>query len=375
MQQNSFFPELKGNFGFGCLRLPMQGDVIDTVELNAMVDAYLNAGFSYFDTAHGYLNCLSEPALRECLTSRYPRDRYILTDKLSGSFLTKAEDVRPFFQRQLEICGVDYFDFYLMHSQSRESYAQFCQLHCYETVMELKSEGKFRHFGISFHDTAEVLDQILREHPEIEVVQIQLNYLDYEDPAVQGRQCYEICQKYNKPVFIMEPIKGGSLSSLPSKAAELFAVAGGTPASYALRFASGFDNVAMVLSGMSTLSQVEENLNTMAHFMPLTQKEHVMIMTVADLIREQNLIGCTACRYCVAGCPMHISIPDLFACMNTQKQCGDWSSTYYYHSVYTLKGGKASDCIHCGGCEKICPQHLPIREHLQEVATLFEETD
>ncbi len=365
--------EFQGNFGFGCMRLPMKDGQVDTNEFSRMIDAYLNAGFCYFDTAHGYLEGKSETALRECLVQRYPRGRYFLTDKLSGSFLSTPDDVVPFFENQLAACGVDYFDLYLMHSQSAQVFEKFQKLHCYETVLQLKRQGKLRHFGISFHDTAPVLEQILNAYPEIEVVQLQFNYVDYEDPAVQSRKCYEVCRKYGKPILVMEPVKGGHLADPPEAAKKLFAdLHGGSPASYAIRFAAGFPGIAMVLSGMSTLPQMQDNLSFMKDFHPLAAAELETVWHAAEIIRRENLISCTACRYCTAGCPKKISIPDLFACMNARKKYQDWSSLYYYQQVYTVHGGKASDCLHCGKCENICPQHLPIRQLLAEVAETFE---
>lgn len=206
---------IRKNFGFGCMRLPMDGENVNIPETKQMVDAFLDAGFNYFDTAHGYLQGKSETALRECLTSRYPRERYILTDKLTANFFKTEADIRPFFESQLAACGVEYFDFYLMHAQGAGNYPHFRECHAYETAFRLKAEGKVRHVGISFHDTAEVLEQILTDYPDIEVVQIQFNYLDYDDPAVQSRRCYEVCRKHGKPVIVMEPVKGGNLVNLP----------------------------------------------------------------------------------------------------------------------------------------------------------------
>ena len=366
--------KIKKNFGFGCMRLPMNGSEVDLEETKRMVDAFLDAGFNYFDTAHGYIQGKSETALKECLTSRYPRDRYILTDKLTNFFFKKEEDIRPFFQSQLEACGVNYFDFYLMHAQGAENFKFFKQCRAYETAFELKKEGKVRHVGISFHDTAEVLEQILTEYPEVEVVQIQFNYLDYDDPAVQARKCYEVCRKHNKPVLVMEPVKGGSLVNLPEDAkAVLDELHGGSPASYAIRFAAGFPGMMMVLSGMSSLEQMEDNLSFMKDFQPLNDTELAAIKKVQDIFKGMNLIPCTACRYCTDGCPKHIAIPDLFAVMNTKQLYHDWNADYYYNNVHTSEGCKASDCIKCGKCEKACPQHLPIRKLLEDVAAEFEQ--
>ena len=364
---------IKKNFGFGCMRLPMKDGEVDTAEMNRMVDIFLDSGFNYFDTAHGYLGGKSETALRECLTSRYPRDRYILTDKLTNFFFKKQEDIRPFFESQLKACGVEYFDIYLMHAQGADNFAYFKKHHAYETALELMAEGKFRHFGISFHDRAEVLEQILTEYPQIEVVQIQFNYVDYEDPAVESRKCYEVCRRCGKPVIVMEPVKGGNLVNLPENAkAILDDLQNGSPASYAIRFAAGFEGIMIVLSGMSSLAQMQDNISYMKNFQPLSQRELEAISKVQAIFKSMNLIPCTSCRYCVAGCPKQIAIPDLFAVMNTKQIYHDWNADYYYHNIQTSSGRKASDCIRCGRCEKICPQHLPIRDLLVEVQKEFE---
>ena len=366
--------KIKKNFGFGCMRLPMIGEDVDIEQTRQMVDLFLKEGFNYFDTAHGYIQGKSELAVRECLTSRYPREQYILTDKLTGNYFKKEEDIRPFFESQLEACGVDYFDFYLMHSQGSGNFPHFKSCRAYETAFELKKEGKIRHVGMSFHDTAEVLDQILTEYPQIEVVQIQFNYLDYEDPKIQSRLCYEVCRKHNKPIIIMEPVKGGSLVNLPKIAGDVLdELHGGSPASYAIRFAAGFPGMMMVLSGMSSLEQMKDNLSYMKDFRHLDDKELAAIAKVQQIFRSMNLIPCTACRYCVEGCPKKISIPDVFATMNTKQIYHDWNADYYYNNVHTSPGHRASDCIKCGKCEKACPQHLPIRKLLEDVADEFEK--
>lgn len=365
---------IKKNFGFGCMRLPLKDGEVDLAETSRMVDYFLEQGFNYFDTAHGYLQGRSETALKACLTSRHPRDSYILTNKLTGSFFKTEADIRPFFQSQLEACGVDYFDFYLMHAQSAMFYQHFKKCRAYETAFALKAEGKIKHVGISFHDHAEVLEQILTDYPEIEVVQIQFNYVDYDDPAVQSRKCYEVCRRHGKPVLVMEPVKGGNLVNLPEEARKVLdELHGGSPASYAIRFAAGFPGMMMVLSGMSSMEQMKDNLSYMKDFQPLNETELEAVKKVQSIFRGMNLIPCTACRYCTDGCPRQIAIPDLFAVMNTKQIYHDWNADFYYNNVYTGAGRRASDCIQCGRCEKACPQHLPIRRLLTEIAAEFDK--
>lgn len=363
---------VKKKLAFGCMRLPMKEGKVDEPQFCQMVDRFIGEGFHYFDTAHGYLDGQSEMAIRACLTSRYPREAYLLTNKLTDSYFKTQEDIRPFFENQLKWCGVEYFDFYLMHAQSAGNYEQFKRCKAYETAFALKGEGKIRHVGISFHDTAELLEQILTDYPEIEVVQIQFNYLDYDDPAVQGRKVYEVCRKHHKPVLVMEPVKGGNLVNLPEDAKKVLNdLNGGSPASYAIRFAAGFEGMLCVLSGMSSIEQLEDNISYMKDFKPLNETELSAVHKVVDILHSKKLIPCTACRYCVAGCPQKISIPDLFSCMNTKELTHDWNADFYY-GIHTEQGGKASSCIGCGKCEKICPQHLPIRKLLQDVAKTFE---
>lgn len=378
MFANTFFPEIHGNFGFGCMRLPEQkGGGIDYDEFCRMADAFIAAGFNYFDTAHGYHGGKSETTIADCVSSRYDRSQFLLTNKLTDPYFHKQEDIRPFFEQQLAWCKVDYFDFYLMHAQDRNNYLKFKQCKAYETAWQLKEEGKIRHFGLSFHDKHEVLDMILTEHPEVEVVQIQFNYADYETDTVESRKVYEVCANHQKPVIVMEPVKGGSLVNLPSRANQILRdLHGGSNASYAMRFAGSFPMMTMVLSGMSNMQQMEDNIRTMQDFKPLDEREMKAVRKVCDIINAQNLIPCTSCRYCIeeSTCPKRIVIPDLFAAKNQLDTFHNWNTKYYYDCVLTGSGrGKASECIECGKCEKVCPQHLPIRELLKTVAKTFEK--
>lgn len=370
------FENIKKNFGFGCMRLPMDGEKVDYTEFCKMVDLFMAEGFNYFDTARVYIGGQSETAIRDCIVKRYPRESFILTNKLSTSLFNKEEEIRPLFEKQLESCGTDYFDFYLMHAQSKSIFEKYKKCRAYEQALEFKKEGRIKHMGISFHDTADVLDEILTEYPQVEVVQIQLNYVDFDDPAVQARKCYEVCRKHGKPVIVMEPVKGGNLVNLPADAKKVLEdLHGGSPASYAIRFAAGFDGIMMVLSGMSNIDQMQDNLSYMKDFKPLDEAEQAAIARVCEIFRSMHLIPCTACRYCTDGCPKRISIPDLFSCLNAKQIYHDWNADYYYNEVFTKHRGKASDCIKCGKCEHSCPQHLPIRKLLEDVANEFDKGD
>ena len=364
--------KIKKNLGFGCMRMKMNGDEVDYDAFSQLIDTFLENGFNYFDTAHGYLGGQSEIAIRKCLTSRHPRESFVLTNKLSTLCFETEEEIRPLFESQLEACGVDYFDFYLMHAQNKLRHEKYKACHAYEIAEELKAAGKIRHIGISFHDTAEVLEQILTERPQIEVVQLQFNYIDYEDISVQSRACYEVCRRHGKPVIVMEPVKGGCLvNRLPESARNVFDELGDRSyASYAIRFAAGFEGIMMVLSGMNTMEQMLDNVSYMKDFEPLSDREMEAVWKVRDIFRSMELIPCTACRYCTEVCPVGIAIPDLFACLNGKKM---FNGSGNYYNVYTRDNNKASDCLKCGRCEAICPQNIPIRDLLVEVAEVCEK--
>ena len=367
---------------FGMMRLPLTDPAdttaIDYDQVNKMVDNFMSKGFTHFDTAAPYHKATSEIAFRECVAKRYPRESYTLTDKLSLFMVEKEEDLEPFFAGQLERCGVEYFDYYWLHAMSAERTKRAEGMNAFQFVKEKKAQGKIRHIGLSFHDSAEALDKILTDHPEMEYVQLQLNYLDWEDPEVQSRKCYEVCCKHHKPVMVMEPVKGGVLASLVPEAEALLKQADpkASCASWAIRFAASLDNVCMVLSGMSTPEQMEDNLSYMEDFKPLTGEEIKLLEKVVEVIHSKATIACTACRYCVDGCPMGIAIPDYFALMNDLSKFGETrlDRNKQRYAQLTGEGGKglASACIGCGQCEGQCPQHLPIIQYLKDVAERFE---
>ena len=360
---NPHFPEIKKNFGFGLMRLPMIGEEVDTAQTSAMVDAFLEAGFNYFDTAHVYIQGKSEEAVKTCLADRHSRDSFLLANKLTSSCFEKEEEILPLLESQLKICGVEYFDFLLIHCILRKNYGKYTDCRAFEIAQELKAAGKVRHVGFSFHDNAEFLDKVLTEHPEVEFVQLQFNYADWEDPNVESRKCYETCLKHGKPVMVMEPVRGGTLINLPEEALNLM---DHKPANFAIRYCAGFENVVMTLSGMSNMEQMEDNLSFMTDFRPLSEEEHAIIDRVRPLYQAQNRIPCTACRYCTDGCPAGIPIPELFAWVNQARNPKEETEGAY--SDFTPN---ASACIGCGKCEKECPQHLHIRKILKEIHKSF----
>lgn len=358
--------------GFGLMRLPEKDGKIQHEEVQRMVDAYMAAGLNYFDTAYVYHSGLSEVAAREDLVKRYPREDFMLATKLPGWELHSEADVERIFSEQLERAGVDYFDFYLLHSiEEGNNYEAYEKYDCYRWGLQKKEEGKIRHFGFSFHGSPELLIKVLDEHPEMEFVQIQLNYADWQNPVVRSGKLYEILKERNIPMIIMEPVKGGTLANLTPELTEKFEKVrpGASSASWALRFVGSLPGVMTILSGMSSEEQMKDNLNTFQNFEPLSEEEKKTVEEVTAAMLNIPQIGCTACRYCTDGCPMKISIPDIFRVVNTMTLYPD--DTFRpkaFYSDITTNAGKASDCIGCGQCEGVCPQHLPIISLLKDAS-------
>ena len=372
------------SLGFGLMRLPMKDDKVDIPLCCEMADRFVAAGGTYFDTALMYCGEQSEAAVKEIVTNRYPRDSFTVATKLHAGYFHSLEDRDTVFAAQLEKTGVAYFDYYLIHAIDRNCYEKYSRLDCFNWLMDKKKQGLVKHIGFSFHDSAEFLEQVLTEHPEMEFVQLQLNYLDWDSEDVQSRLCYETARRYNKPVIVMEPVKGGTLANLPESAVTLMQDAhpDWTPASWALRFVMELPGVMTVLSGMSNREQMLDNIATAADPELLTEADHAVLRQVTAILRGQASIPCTGCAYCVTECPMHIPIPRSFAIYNEDQQIyggagKDWDSSVWtpastYYDNLTKEGGKASSCIACGACAAHCPQHLDIPSLLQDVAKRFE---
>ncbi len=366
--------------GFGLMRLP-QLDPNDAARIDMdavceMVDLFLERGFTYFDTAYMYHSFQSEIALREAVVKRHPRDSFTVATKLPVMFLKSQEDMERIFNEQLEKCGVTYFDYYLLHNLGVSHYEIAKKYNAFDFIRRKKEEGKIRQIGFSYHDNAQLLDEILTAHPEVDFVQLQINYLDWDNESIQSGACYEVAVRHQKPVIVMEPVKGGTLAQVPASVQALFQEShpNWTPASWAVRYAASLDNVFMVLSGMSDIGQLRDNTEYMWDFHPLSQQEQDVVKRAAEEIRSSIAIPCTACGYCVDGCPKKIAIPKYFALYNAEKLSENkgFSTQRVYYSNYIRQFGKASDCVGCKQCERTCPQHIRIAELLREVACTFE---
>lgn len=367
-----FSDKVKGTLGFGCMRLQMVENEVDKNEFCAMIDAFIDAGFNYFDTAHTYIDGKSETSIRECLSKRHKREDFVLADKLSSWCFESEEDIVPLFEKQLELCGVEYFDFYLFHCITRTSYEKYKSCNTFEIVTKLKEQGKIKHIAMSFHDTADFLDQVLTEQPCMEAVQLQINYLDYDDPNVQSKACYDVAVKHGKKVIVMEPVKGGALANLPEEASkELSTLGDGSQASYALRYVASYPEVFMVLSGMGNMEMMMDNIETFRDFVPVTEEEIKVFDNVREIVRKVKQVQCTKCNYCMEVCREQIPIAELFSIYNgflgakvsrseTKEQLASYSE-------------KLMACVKCGKCEKTCPQSIKIRDELEKIEKIINE--
>ncbi len=362
--------------GFGLMRLLEKDGVIDHQQVCTMVDHYMKMDKRYFDTAYVYHGGKSEVAIREALVKRYPRDSFMLATKLPAWEIKQESDIERIFNEQCTRAGVDYFDFYLLHSiEDGNNYDTYVKYDCFRWGVEKKKEGKIKHFGFSFHGSPELLEEILDAHPEVEFVQIQLNYLDRTNPVVRSEMLYQILEKRGIPIIVMEPVRGGMLANMAPEIEAKFKAERpeASVASWALRFVASLPGVMTVLSGMSNEAQMLDNISTFTDFEPVSEKELAIIDEVTAEILSIPQIGCTACKYCTPGCPMHISIPDVFRTINTLRRYpDDWRSKNFYRGL-TGRSGKASDCIACGQCEGVCPQHLPIIDLMKEAAEILDQ--
>jgi predicted aldo/keto reductase-like oxidoreductase len=361
--------------GFGLMRLPMSGEQIDIEQVKAMADKFLAAGFTYFDTAYGYHNGESEKAAKIALIDRYPREKFQFATKLPAWIGAKnADEAKQMLFTSLERTGAGYFDFYLLHNSGAERTKAFDDFGIWDFALEQREKGLIKHDGFSFHDTADVLDDILIKHPEMEFVQLQINYADWDNPAVQSAKCFETAKKHGKPVIIMEPVKGGLLARPMPPLAEILREANpqASPSSWAMRFAASLDNVITVLSGMSDMEQMEDNLAVMSDFRPLGDAEYAVIERVRDELDAMESIPCTKCGYCVKGCPQGIAVPDIFDALNQYLVFGGLEAPKRFYGFCTRNGNTAGTCAECGQCESVCPQHIGVMRELRRAASAFE---
>ena len=368
-----YFGKDTPKLGFGLMRLPRKGARIDVKQVAEMVDMFMDAGFTYFDTAFVYIG--SEKAIKKALVDRYPRDSYTLATKLNAFLVAPTESAaKKEFFTSLKRTGAEYFDYYLLHALMQNNYTKYDRFRLWDFVNEQKERGLIKHVGFSFHAGPELLDRILTEHPEVDFVQLQINYADWENPSVTSRANYEVARAHGTSIVVMEPVKGGALADPPKDVRQLFDTYAPdmSYASWAIRFAASLDGILTVLSGMSNVAQMRDNLSYMKDFQPLNDDEQRIIQQAQRIIGNSSTIPCTACRYCVEGCPRKIAIPDIFAAMNKQLGNGQFEEAEAAYAAAAPTGHRASDCIRCLQCEQACPQHLPITEHLREAARMLE---
>ena len=360
--------------GFGLMRLPMLGEEIDIEQVKKMADTFMSKGFTYFDTAYVYIGGKSEVALKEAVVDRYPRDSFQCATKLPLWDLMGAAEMESTFQESLDRAGLKYYDFYLLHAMDHTKVKKADEIDAWGFMKRIKEEGRAKHIGFSFHDSAEVLEGILASHPEMEFVQLQINYADWEDDNVQSRKCYEVARKYNVPVIIMEPVKGGSRATMPEEIQKLYREANPelSVPSWAVRYAASLDGVITVLSGMSNEEQLNDNVSYMENFQPLSDAERETVQKAVEILNTLPTIPCTGCKYCVDGCPQKINIPGIFEAMNEYILYNNLERAKHSYKNAVKEGGKASDCIQCGACEAHCPQHIGIIETLEKAAATLE---
>ncbi len=359
--------------GFGLMRLPRKGIGIDVEQVKQMVDMFMAAGFTYFDTAYVYPG--SEAAIKKALVDRYPRESYTLATKLYAAMVPTANIAKNEFKTSLERTGAKYFDFYLLHSLMQNNYKKYEKFGIWDFVKEQKEKGLIKHYGFSFHAGPELLDQLLTEHPDVDFIQLQINYADWENPSVTSRANYEVARKHGKLITIMEPVKGGTLANPPKKVQELFQAydPNASAASWAIRFAASLEGILTVLSGMSNTAQMENNLSYMKDFKQLNEEEQNIIQEAQRILGKSKTIPCTSCHYCTKGCPKQIPIPEIFAAMNKRMGNGQQTEAASDYRQVTSEGHCASECIHCRQCENACPQHIQITEYLKQCAETFEK--
>lgn len=365
--------------GFGLMRLPLgssgEPKDIDLDRTRDMVDAYMAAGFNYFDTAYVYHRGESEKVFGRLVADRYPRESYVLTTKMPVWLCKTEEDYETIFQKQLDRTHAGYFDYYFLHALGNQSIPDVERLDGFGFLKKKKEAGLIRHIGFSFHGDAPTLEKLLAAHPETELVQLQINYADWDSPTVEARKCYELCRRAGIPVSVMEPVKGGSLVHLPEKALALMKSVDpdASPASWALRYTGSLEGTLVILSGMTTMDMLTENMKIFDDFRPLSEKEQAVITETVKIFDECTPIKCTGCHYCTEGCPANIAIPQYFNLYNTKEIYGYVPSMSNMYDSLSEEHGKASDCIACGQCEAHCPQHLEIIGHLKTVAEFFEK--